>query len=94
MIMKVFSVRDVKAHTFSPPFYVRSDGEARRAFAGIANDARTGVGQYPEDYELVRLGEWDDETGAHGSYEVVPLGFASEYKIKAPAAPIQLVKEV
>lgn len=58
----VCAVRDLKADTFSSPFCEASEGTAVRAFQEAVNDPQTMLSKYPADFELVRLGTFDDET--------------------------------
>lgn len=62
MKMEVYSVYDLKAAAYSPPFYVQNDAVAIRAFTDIANDRRSSVSKYPGDYELRHIGTFDDGT--------------------------------
>lgn len=63
MILKMFSIFDAKASIFHPPFYKRSHGEAERDFSQTANNKETQLNQFPEDYDLYYLGEYDDNSG-------------------------------
>jgi len=63
MELKIYTVRDSKAGFYGPPFYLRTHGEAERTFQQLANDPKTNVFTYPEDYDLYHLGEFDDQTG-------------------------------
>lgn len=72
---KCFTVFDSKASVFMQPFYMRAGGEAVRAFA--ASIARSGhpFHDYPADYTLFEIGEFDDDTGTFTNYDVkVNLG--------------------
>lgn len=59
----VFSVFDIKAKLYSPPWFMNQKGEAIRAFKSIADDKQTMVGRHPNDFELYHLGTWDDLDG-------------------------------
>lgn len=63
MRLKVYSVRDSKGGIYHPPMFLRSHGEAERAFNQVAKDTTKQIGQYPEDYDLFYLGEYDDTDG-------------------------------
>lgn len=63
MQLKIFTIRDTKGEIYHPPFYQRSHGEAERAFTQLINDPKSQISQYPEDYDLYYLGEYDDQTG-------------------------------
>ena len=68
MITTVYTVRDVVADVFLPPFTFRSDAEAKRAFEGSIMNTHTPMGQHPKDFALFAVGIWDDQKG-----EVTPL---------------------
>jgi len=60
MLMKVFSLHDLKAGTFMQPFFFPSVGQAVRAVLDLATDMGTLVARHPEDFVLYHLGDWDD----------------------------------
>lgn len=61
----VLSVFDVKAGTHLPPFMARTLGEASRLFEDAVNDAKTPLHSHPDDYILVHLANWNEETGIY-----------------------------
>lgn len=63
MIQKMFSIRDAKADTYFNPFYSPTQPEAERQFAAVANDPKSTIFQFPEDFDLFLLGEFDTNTG-------------------------------
>lgn len=63
MKLQMYSVRDAKASVFHPPYFNRSHGEAERNFDQLVNDPKSVQCQYPEDWDLYHLGEYDDESG-------------------------------
>lgn len=63
MLLSAYSIYDVKAAIFHPPFFVTNNAVAERTFSNVALDPGTSVGQHPEDYILFRVGTWDDSTG-------------------------------
>ena len=63
MLLKAFSIRDAKAEVFNTPFFQKTHGEAERSFKKLAGDKDSMVSQYPDDYDLYYLGEYDDQTG-------------------------------
>lgn len=60
---KVYSIRDAKGDNFNPPFLKRTHGEAERDFRTLVNDEKSMLAQYPDDYDLYYLGEFDDNSG-------------------------------
>lgn len=63
MMLKIFSIRDAKCETFNTPFYQKTHGEAERNFHKLVQDDKSTINQFPEDYDLYYLGEYDDNTG-------------------------------
>lgn len=63
--MKLFvcSVLDKGAAIFSPPMFVRHVQEAKRSVQQAARDPKTMLAQYPEQYSLWCIGQFDDGTG-------------------------------
>lgn len=74
----LYSILDVKLELFNQPFPARSDVEARRMFALLAND-RGLISSAPEDFRLVKIADFDDHTGAISSHEPKNLGNAKEF---------------
>lgn len=59
----VVCVRDLKADTFFAPVCEISEGTAVRSFQEAVNaGGENMIAKYPADFELVRLGTFDDET--------------------------------
>lgn len=63
MIQKLFSVRDSKAGVFNTPFFKPTQAEAERDFHRLAHDPSSMVEQYPEDFDLYYIGEFNQNTG-------------------------------
>jgi hypothetical protein len=63
MKLKIYSVRDQKAEVYNTPFFQKTHGEAERNFMRMAQDSKTLVAQYPKDFDLYYLGEYDDNLG-------------------------------
>lgn len=63
MIKQMFSIRDAKGEVFHPPFFKNTLGEAERDFREVANDPKSNLQKYPEDFDLYYLGTYDDLTG-------------------------------
>lgn len=62
---KIYSVYDSKGLLYQLPFYSASDATAQRSWAAnIINDPNSGYAQFPEDYTLFCIGEFDDSTGS------------------------------
>lgn len=75
-----FSILDVKSDVYSPPFFMQTVGQAMRAFKVTVNDQESQVGRFPEDFKLMRIGEFDGVRGLLTACEPTSLGFATEFK--------------
>lgn len=63
MIYRIYTVRDTKAAAFAPPFFLHRDEVALRTFSDALADPQHPMSAHPGDYQLFRLGTFDDETG-------------------------------
>ena len=62
--MIIVSVEDNLAKKFSNPFFTESEDEAVRMFKLAVNDSHNEMlNNFPEDYALWYLGEFDTKTG-------------------------------
>lgn len=61
--MKAYSIFDKKAGTYSQPFFCVSQGVAIRQLMDLVRDSRTTVSEYPDDFALYQVGDFDDVTG-------------------------------
>ena len=77
----MFSIYDTKAQAYLPPFILPNVQMAQRVFGDCVNSEDHQFSKHPEDYTLMQLGHWDDNTGdfdalPHGHQ---PLGIGLEY---------------
>lgn len=93
MIVKAFAVFDVKADTYSPPFFFPARGLAVRSFQATVADKSTTIGKYPQDFKLVELGEFDDQSGVMVATAMTSLGFGTDY-VEKDERQLPLLKEV
>jgi len=63
MVLRVYSIRDAKAEVYNTPWFAKTHGEAERSFQQLTRDGKSTVNQFPEDYDLYYLGQYDDQTG-------------------------------
>ncbi|WNK13323.1 MAG: nonstructural protein [Microvirus sp.] len=63
MLLNAYTLHDVKALTYSPPFFCVAHGQAVRMVMDLAQDANTMVGRHPSDFALYCVGRWDDSVG-------------------------------
>ena len=57
------SIRDLAGETSWDPFTTETDATAVRTFQTICNNGQALPAQYPEDYALYKIGQFDPETG-------------------------------
>lgn len=72
MKMIMIATRDIVADVYSQPQFVTSLGAAIRSFGDACQntqDPNNMLAKHPADFELVHLGEYDDNTG---TFETVP----------------------
>lgn len=64
-ITHIVAVKDLAIQAFMQPTTVRAPGQAMRGFGDEINrkDAQNELQRHPEDYELWKIGTFDDETG-------------------------------
>lgn len=81
MILKAFSVYDDAAQAYGQPFFAPALGLAIRMFTDLVNDPKSSPSQYPDQFTLFELGDFDDATGV---LERLPtprsMGKAIEFK--------------
>lgn len=62
--MKLFSILDVKAGFFQKPFSDTSSVNAIRGFTVAVNESGSSLNHFPDDYALMELASFDDNTGS------------------------------
>lgn len=78
---EVWTVFDSAAGFYMPPFYARSKGEAIRSFRESANDDRSNIKKYADQFTLFHLGFYDDATAAFDPLPApMSFGTALEYQ--------------
>lgn len=84
MIWQMFAIFDSASQVHERPFVARTEGEAVRMFADIANDKSHVIGQHPEHFSLCWIGEYDDNLGIPqaGDRRVVTNGQLSQRVIR------------
>lgn len=81
MKLKMYCVYDCKVEAYLQPFFMRTRGEALRAWQQTCNDPQTAMCVHPSDYTLFEIGEFDDGKGVCVMYDSkVSLGLALEFK--------------
>ena len=62
MTMEIYAIKDTKV-AYNLPFYQHNQAEAQRNFAAAVRDTNGIMSKNPADFELWKLGTYDDETG-------------------------------
>jgi len=79
MVLIMYAIRDVKTECFLPPMYSHNDGSAMRDLhIAITSGALRTVKQFPQDYRLMRVGTFDEESGVVTG---VPVTFIQEVDV-------------
>jgi hypothetical protein len=69
MIKKMYSIYDVKAKFFIPPFPAHNDEDCKRAVMSALQTPQSPYAQHPQDYRLFGIGQFDDNAGQFVPYE-------------------------
>lgn len=85
MKLHVYSVFDKAVGAYLQPFYARSNGEALRSFTEACNNGDSVFSKHALDYTLVRLGEFDDNSGVFNTVE--PQRVVSATEVIVPVEP-------
>lgn len=85
----LFTVHDVKAGTYLPPFFVPARGLATRAFTDCINSKEHQFGKHPHDYTLFYLGEFDEETAEFALVPPQSMGNGVEF-IETQPSPSEI----
>lgn len=80
----IVAVRDRASDSFARPFTCRGLGEAIRDFTGEVNraDANNPLYMYSEDYDLYKIGTFNDNTGEIESIRPEQIAIGKDCKKK------------
>lgn len=79
MKTNLYSVRDIKLQKYGIPFVAPNDEIAKRMLHSTISAGGTTMSEFPEDFQLYKLGNYDDDTGEFET-ENEFLANATEYK--------------
>lgn len=69
MLYNAYSMKDTKSGTFGIPFFKINDNLAQRDFITLMKQADGVMKQFPADFELWKVGTFDDQVGVmNGGY--------------------------
>jgi hypothetical protein len=78
--MQIYALYDTKVEAFMNPFFLRSDGEAKRSIGHAVMSRQSGhLSLYPHDFVLFRMGEFEEKTGEFLIDRPESLGVASSF---------------
>lgn len=83
MLLKAYTVYDMKVEAYMRPWYCLTNGEAVRTFTDAVNDPGSAFNRHPGDFTLYGIGTFDDTLGVLDSAPHENLGCASMYIIEA-----------
>jgi hypothetical protein len=63
MQLQIFAIYDKKAEAHLNPFFLSQKGQALRELQQAVQNEKTMIFQYPEDFSLWKLGDFDNRTG-------------------------------
>lgn len=63
MILKAYSLLDVKTGLYSAPWFLNHHQTAIRAIKQLCRQKDNTIAEYPTDYALYCIGEFDDNAG-------------------------------
>lgn len=64
MELLMFTIYDQKAHAHLPPFVLPRKEQAVRTFSDCINSSDHQFSKHPEDYTLLHIATFDDDSGA------------------------------
>lgn len=73
MLRIVFAVRDRAINAYMSPIAYTAEGQAIREFVDEVNRAESPLNKHPEDYDLYRLGTFDDNTARYTNEPEQPM---------------------
>lgn len=80
MLINTYVIFDTKAKMYNKPFYLQNDNIAKRAFSDLANDPQTDVFKHPTDFQLFKVGTYEDTTAEIISHPPEHMCSAHELK--------------
>lgn len=81
-IVKMFSIFDVKASSFSPPLCFHTVGLAVRYFGDECQRSDSMIARHPQDYDLREVGTFDTDSGGISSTVPKSVTKGSDHVVK------------
>lgn len=78
----VIVTRDIVADVHSIPMFVPNIGSAIRSFGDLCKSKEKGntIAEHPEDFELIQLGEYDDQDASFNTQERKQIAVGANYR--------------
>lgn len=70
MELQIFSMYDKKTTIYGRPFYAHNSGHAMRLVLDEASNQDSQLSKYPADFQLCKIGSFDDQLGTIDPQEV------------------------
>ncbi|AXH74012.1 MAG: nonstructural protein [Microviridae sp.] len=80
MQVNMYVIYDTKAKFYNKPFFMQNDQIAQRAFTDLANDPQTDICKHPTDFQLYKVGTYEDATATITSNPPIHMANAHELK--------------
>lgn len=64
MKINVYAIKDLNADYFMQPMFMRTDSEAKRAFEIAVSNSESFLSQFPNQFDLYRIGTFDDSNAS------------------------------
>lgn len=93
-VLTFYAFFDKKANKSLPPFLSISDIDAKRQASSIVNFSNSLICKFPNDYDLYKIGLFDENTGSLYGQKKVFITNCSDLKTKNSLAYDELLKEV
>lgn len=85
-MLNLYTVKDKASKTFIPPFAMHTDRDAIEGFRIVVSDKESKYHKFPEDFCLVKLGQFDEREGSFNTSDpqklMEALDLATEDKKK------------
>lgn len=92
MKIQYYCIRDIKSNTFNRPFGGLTVEQVKRSIYSSIIQGNLEIAQFPEDFELFLIGEFDDRTGViTGDIPVMVCNcreIVSSYERKTATVPV------
>ncbi len=63
MKIGIYTIKDAQAAVFMKPTFFQTEEIAKRTFLQAVMNPNETMGQFPADYTLYKVGQYDDESG-------------------------------